>query len=164
MLVGANAFAASGSGNVSNVTALGGVSTTPSINISNGSELDYFAIYGSVSAPTAGGHFPFAKDGADYQVTTGKTFVASVICAASSASSQLFQMVNTTAAITPDSASVTGGVYMGGAINRFPLLTALTAINYQCFNTQYRASQNTFVGFQAAGTSAYRIFVIGKEI
>lgn len=164
ILFSSTAIAATGSGNISSVTSLGGVNLTDSVNIPNSNADGYFTIYGGGSL-TAINVAPLYKNGVAYQVPSGKTFVASKICILSGQATTRVQLLSATASFAHNvgAGTLTGPVYMAGVTDKYPLLT-LTANVHTCFSSFYSFTQNVYTGYQADTATGYSITVTGKEI
>lgn len=164
ILFSTNVFAATGSGNVSSVTTLGGVNTSDNLNIPNSNPDGYFSIYTGQSI-TGGNVGPLYKNGVAYQVTAGKTFVVNKICGAITASNARFQLISATASFANNAttASLTSPVYMGGAAGADVLATQ-TSGQFYCFSVNYSLAASTFVGFNGDSSTGHNIVVTGKEI
>ncbi len=160
-----SSFAApSGSGNISAITTLGGVNTTDNLNIPNSNPEGYFSIYTGQSI-TGANVTPLYKNGVAYQVTAGKTFVASKVCGAVGSANARFQLISATASFANNAttASLTGPVYQGGAAGGTVL--ALTTSNvFACFSINYSFSASTYVGIQGDSSTSQNVIVTGKEI
>lgn len=163
VLCSTSVFAATGSGNISNVLNLGGVSKETNLTINEPNSQGYFTLYGGNSAPTAGNYIPLYKDGTAYQVGSGKTFKVIKICYFNSTGAVGFQLVAATAPIANDAATITGGVYMNGVASLYPMRSEAANV-YTCFGTTYSIAQNLYVGLQQNTGTPHSVLVVGKEI
>lgn len=165
LVFGVNSFAASGSGNISNVVTLGGVNSSDSLNIQEANSQGYFTIY-TPGLTSSGVAQRLIKNGVQYQVTAGKTFQAVKICAASFSVSKSLQLLSATASFADQAtlASLTGPVYQSGASTGFSLITSTTALTFQCYSTTYSFGASTYAGVTGNDNSAMYVFVVGKEI
>lgn len=164
VILSANVIAATGSGNVSSVTTLGGVNTTDNLIIPNSNPDGYFSLY-AASTLTASNVTPFYKNGVAYKVTNGKTFVVSKICWTAGAPTARLQLLTDTVTFAPNAttASLTAPVYQGGAAGRYEF-TSLSTFVYVCHSASYNFAQNTYPGIQGQDATTHQAIVIGKEI
>lgn len=164
VLFGTNSFAASGSGNISNVVTLGGISTTDGLNINEANSQGYFTVYVG-GGMTAGNFSPFYKDGTAYQVTAGKTFQIVKYCIFSDTTVSKAQLLTSTATIAFNTNSaLTGPKYQGGATTQYAFTGAVTTFSPTCFSQTFSAAASTYLGIQAGTTAAYYVQALGKEI
>jgi hypothetical protein len=166
VLFATNVFAATGSGNVSNVLTLGGVSNLGNLVIPEANSQGYFALYTSGVAITSGNVAPLYKNGVAYQVTAAKTFKTTKICVASGAAPVFnYQLITATASFAANAttASLTGPVYQSGAAGGYSLMNAAAAGVYTCFDATFDMAASTYAGYQSNSTNN-SVIVIGKEI
>lgn len=166
LLMTGNTFAATGSGNVTNVVNLGGINSTSNLAIPESNSQNYITL-SSNAAGTAGNFYPLYKNGAAYQVTAGKTFYVTKVCvmALTTANSTL-QLLSATASFAYGATSLTGGVFQGGAstpATQLPLYTGTTAGAYQCYDMSYQFAASTYPGWESGGSVTYSIYVTGAE-
>ncbi len=159
-----SSFAATGSGNISSVTSMGGVNTTDAINTANSNPDGYFQVFTgrSITAPNVG---PLYKNGVAYQVPNGKTFVVNKICASSSQSSVRAQLITASASFINDVAvgTLTSPLYQGGSSGADVITLGSTNV-FTCFSAFFSVTQNLYLGFQGDTTTGYNLIVTGKEI
>lgn len=161
------AFAASGSGNISNVLTLGGVNATDGLNISEPNAQGYFTIYSSNNGgATLNNFYQFFKEGVSgqYQVTSGKTFKAVRICVMGAAANMFMQLASSTASFTQGAASLTSPIYQGGATMSYPMFSHPTAYVWQCFGSTYAFTSTTYPASQIGTANYFAIHILGKEI
>lgn len=161
-----NSIAATGSGNVSQVTQLGGVSSSDNIFIPNSNPDGYFTLVAAFGAATSGLVYRLIKNGTAYQVTVGKTFKISKICISATTANSTASIVTSTVAFAEGAtyASLTSASTMAGTAGNYPIQSSPTSNVYQCYNYTYDIPASSYVGFQAGASVSYNIFVIGKEI
>lgn len=166
LILGLNAFAATGSGQVSNITSIGGFNNNDNTTVGDSNSQGYFTIYTYNTAPTAGNVLVLKKNGSAYQVTAGKTFKMSKICYASSVADGDFQLLTATASFADNAttASLTGPVYQAGAAAGYFFHTSATANQIQCWSASYDFGASTYVGIQARTANSYYVAITGKEI
>lgn len=166
VLFSTSVFAATGSGNVSNVLSLGGVSNSSNLIIPESNSQGYFTLYTSGIAITSGNVAPLYKNGVAYQVTAGKTFKISKVCLASGAAPVFsYQLLTATApfAANATAASLTGPVYQSGVAGGYAYQNSASAGSYTCFDTTWDMAASTYAGYQSNSTNN-SVMVIGKEI
>lgn len=165
VLFSTSVFAATGSGNISNVLTLGGVSLSDNLNISEDNSQGYFTLYSFPGTNTSGNSSPFYKNGVAYQVPVGKTFKATKICINTGLASSQVQLVSSTAAIANnDATALTGGIYQAGSAGVYPLISSKNAKEHLCYSTTYSVPASAYFGFQGTPSDSFLIFIVGKEI
>lgn len=164
LVLSTSSFAATGSGNVSNVLTLGGSDNNANLNINESNSQGYFTVYlgGTI---TAGNFSPFYKDGTAYQVTAGKTFQVVKICLFSDTTVAKEQLVTSTASIAANTAvALTSPKYQGGATTLYTHISSVTTYESRCFNSTWAASASTFIGLQGGTSAVFYVQLLGKEI
>lgn len=157
-------FGASGSGNISNIVTLGGISTTPGLNIAEANSQGYFTLHSGLPV-SAGNVGAFFKNGVQYQVTAAKTFKAIKICTSSGTAGNPFQLLTSTATFANNggTGTLTSPVYQGLAAGAYSMKGSATIDVYQCLDFTYDFQASTFPGWQTANANSY-VTILGKEI
>jgi hypothetical protein len=167
LLVSVNVFAASGSGNVSNVITMGGNNTADNLVIPEANTQGYFSLYSTPAGAAAAGTMGvFYKNGTPYQVTAGKTCkVVKVYFYSSNASSNQFQFVSATASFAngASTASLTGPIYQGGAAGNYVFSNPNTQFVSSTYSANYDFPASSYVGY-VGGTGGLLIILLAKEI
>ena len=176
LLVPTFGFAANGSGNVSSVAQLGGISMATSQiptgglllpDASIGAAGGYFMLAAGAknnTARTADNFYPFYKNGVAYQVTAGKTAYCSQLVAIDDTGNSRIQLVSGTASIAWDAATVTGAVYEGGFTTGYVHASGNGAWIPSVNQILYAFGASTFPGVQESGTRVIGITLMCKEL
>jgi hypothetical protein len=166
-LVSSLSFAASGSGNVSDVIGLGGIELTSTLTIPEANTDGYFTLYGGGS-PGAGTFGLFFKNGSatGYKPTGGMKFKGIRVCGMSPGTASTgFQVTSSTTCPAFGDATITGGTptYMAGAINRYALATA-AANTWACYSTTFEIADTYCATYQWQSAGQAFIIYTGKEV
>lgn len=101
-----------------------------------------------------------------YQVPNGKTFKVLRVCGESSSGGVAYQLAQSTATFTNAAASITGGIYDGGAAGVYLWLVNASSSTYSCFvPIGMMWQQNNYPAIQigsGAGSTVYNVLVTGK--
>jgi hypothetical protein len=150
---------------------LGGASTSgsavmPNLVIPEANTQGYFTIYCAFVPGSNGYVAPFYKNGALYQVTTGKTFKVVAIMFMGDASGVGTQLLSSASTFATDSAvaGLTTPLYQGGTSGKYVHRTA-TANVYNTYYVSHDFTSLTWPGCQGSSTgNSISVIVIGKEI
>lgn len=159
---------AQSSSNVSNILSLGAAGSTaiPLLVIPEANTQSYFTLYGggSVNNNTFS---PFYKNGVAYQVTSGKTCKVVGVVMAASSTGAFWQLCSATAAITPNTGSLTGPVYQLGATSLVAFMASPASAGLRTSEcVTYDFAQNTYPGWQNVlnGNMVFWLALICKEV
>ena len=149
-----------GSGNVSNIVNLGGVDTSNNLTIPEANTQGYFSLSARANAGT-GTYSPFYKNGVLYQVTNGTTCkVVRVVYVAGDAG--LAQLVHSLTTFAINAASITSGVFQGGAAANY-VFSSPTASVPAPYSIEYDFPSQSYPGIQTS-SGAGIVHVICKEV
>lgn len=112
----------------------------------------------------AGKFAPFWKSGVQYVVPSGKTFKTAAMLWVSSTSGTSFQLVSSTTIINHNDASITSGVYMGGAAGQTYGFAALASNTYYQMALIYSFSALHYPAVQISGAVNGHIQLLGREV
>ena len=163
LLISNISFAASGSGNISNVLNLGGVSLLDNLSINETNTPCYVTLYAGSVMGTSGHASYLQKNGTAYQVPTGSSFHIVKICMQNDTANSGFQVITSTNVIGYDVAVPASTTFMGGATAQYPLATSPTIHTWSCFDSTYVFNSATYAGIQWGAINTYSVFIIGKE-
>lgn len=177
LLLSANSFAASGSGNISNVVNIGGTtnglsSSAPSVEVPEGSVSStntpyYKTLFAYVNAATLNSYWAFyditTGSNTQYRVPSGKKFYVTQIIAINANSSSTAiakgQAGYATSTFSDGATSVTGGIYTAGNAGYAPFLTSSVSTYNVSF--YFPALSYPFINANNVDTVSYQL--IGKE-
>lgn len=131
----------------------------------------WFTLYAGdlAAAQTAGNFYPlyggpggagsYSTQGQAYRVTTGKTATCMNIVASNADGTQndLFQLMSATASFAFNAASVTGGVFQGGATGKYTSQGSPTVGVDWAVPGSYKFDAGTFAGMQPAMNKAIAV-------
>jgi hypothetical protein len=108
------ALAGNGSANLSSTKVIGGNTSQPgNITVPN-TDRTYFTLFAGVATSVNGHFYPFYKNGALYQVPSGKTAACENIQIIGTASNEALSLMSATATFAQNATSATGAVYQCG--------------------------------------------------
>jgi hypothetical protein len=151
---------------VASVVGIGAAGSTASpssllLNQILGSNRVFTITCGGTGGQTSTNFYPCYKDGTAYAVTSGKkAYCFDQTCAGATVNLP-YQLVSATAAIAENVGSLTGGVYQGGATQKYPLKCSVgTAhVPYPIAGVYVfdASSAVVYPGFQAGSTDTYQL-------
>jgi len=167
----------SGSGNVSDVVAIGNVeeigqTSTPSIFMPTTNPHSLFALYCSPGSVSDGHFYPFYKNGTAYSLASNRYFHVLAIMFEDHGTQDGGQLCTATAAITAGASTLTGGVYQTGVSansvsGSYAFESSLVASGkprtYNIPWTMGSASTTVYAGAQFQGSTVVHCIVIGYE-
>lgn len=159
-----------------NTVSIGGIGTSDALTLPEGNSAGNFQLYCNPSIAASsianGNAIRCYKNGSFYQVTAGKTFHSTKICAVSSnaSSSVGFQMFYTGTSFADNASSLTSPSFMFGASCKNNASVGLLApansasATWQCYNVDFPVPANQYVGYEECqSSSAHTVIITGKE-
>jgi hypothetical protein len=133
--------------------------TIPLTSLSGSGVNGVFSLYsGNNSAATNTNFYPFYKNGVAYQVTAGKTaYCFNLTNAPGATPPTWFQLVSATASFAFNAASITSGVYQGGASAQFANISGSTSYIPAGVPGVYTFAASTYPGWQSANNQTFNI-------